>query len=83
MYLADKYNVSSIVLFGTSAISTAYNDIDIGVTGLAPNLFFKFYGELMRYLSKPVDLVDLTLDSLFNRVVKEKGVIIYGTTCCS
>jgi hypothetical protein len=43
-----------------------------------PNVFFKFYGELMRNLSKPVDLVDLSGKSLFNQIIGEKGVKIYG-----
>ena len=36
------------------------NDIDIGVKGIEPRLFFKFYEELYKYLPKPVDLVDLS-----------------------
>jgi hypothetical protein len=53
-------------------------DIDLGVKGLNPALFFKFYGELMRHLSKPVDVVDLAHRSLFNNLVEQKGVKIYG-----
>jgi hypothetical protein len=54
------------------------NDIDLAVEGIRPNVFFKFYGELLRSLSKPVDLVDLSRKSLFNRIIEEKGVKIYG-----
>ena len=57
---ASRYGVRRILLFG-SAISADgdYADIDIAVDGIAPKLFFKFYGELLRSLDKPIDIVDL------------------------
>ena len=76
---AKKYNVSSIFLFGSSvAKDREANDIDIGVKGIEPRLFFKFYAELFKYLPKPVDLVDLSKKTLFNDLVEENGVKIYG-----
>lgn len=76
---AKKYKVSSIYLFGSSLdIDSEPNDIDLAVEGIRPEMFFKFYGELLRSLSKPVDLVDLSRKSLFNRIIEEKGVKIYG-----
>lgn len=76
---AKKYNVSSVVVFGSSLNDSveAY-DIDLGVKGLDPRQFFKFYAELFKYLSKPVDLVDITRKTLFNDLVEESGVQIYG-----
>jgi len=78
---AKKYKVSSIYLFGSSLeldIDSEPNDIDLAVEGIRPEIVFKFYGELLRSLSKPVDLVDLSGKSLFNRIIEEKGVKIYG-----
>ena len=76
---AEKYKVSSIYLFGSSLDERSEpNDIDLAVKGIRPKVFFKFYGELMRNLSKPVDLVDLSRKSLFNQIIEEKGVKIYG-----
>ncbi len=76
---AKKYKVASIILFGSSIKEDReFNDIDIGVKGIEPRLFFKFYAELFKYLSKPVDLVDLSKKSLFNDLVEETGVKIYG-----
>lgn len=76
---AKKYKVSSVLLFGSSVEQDkAANDIDLGVKGIKPQLFFKFYAELVKRLSKPVDLVDLSLKSLFNDIVEETGVKIYG-----
>lgn len=76
---AKKYNVSSVILFGSSlSKSEKANDFDIAVKGIQPELFFKFYAELFKRLSKPVDLVDLSRKSLFNDLIEETGVIIYG-----
>jgi len=76
---AKKYKVGKIYLFGSSLDSTIQaHDIDLAVKGINPALFFKFYGELMRNLSKPVDLVDLSYKSLFNELVEKRGVQIYG-----
>jgi len=76
---AKKYNVSSIILFGSSLEKDKEpNDIDLGVKGIEPRLFFKFYGELFKHLSKPAHLIDLSKKSLFNDIVEETGVKIYG-----
>ncbi len=76
---ARKYKVSTIYLFGSSLDRNSEpNDIDLAVKGIRPEVFFKFYGELLRSISKPVDLVDLSKKSLFNQIIEEKGVKIYG-----
>lgn len=76
---AKKFKVSALYLFGsTLEDSSGAHDIDLGVKGIAPELFFKFYGELLRNLSKRVDLVDLSKKCLFNDLVKKRGVKIYG-----
>ncbi|MCK4294369.1 MAG: hypothetical protein KAY65_14315 [Planctomycetes bacterium] len=76
---AKKYNVSSVLLFGSSIeAEEGAHDIDLGVKGIEQRLFFKFYAELVKHLSKPVDLVDLSRSSLFNNIIEETGVRIYG-----
>ncbi len=76
---AKKHGASVIYLFGSSLDkSSGYNDIDLAVKGIKPEIFFKFYGELLRNLSKPVDVVDLSKKSLFNQIIQEKGLKIYG-----
>jgi predicted nucleotidyltransferase len=76
---AKKYNVSSIILFGSSLENgKKANDIDLGVKGIEPQLFLKFYAELYKYLSKPVHLIDISKKSLFNDLVEETGAKIYG-----
>jgi len=77
--LARQYGVHKIFLFGSSAESQKEaRDIDLGVIGIEPRLFFKFYGDLMLSLSKPVDLIDLSKDTRFNAMVKRDGIPIYG-----
>ncbi len=71
---AKKYHVSSIYLFGSSLNENEYNDIDLAVKGIKPELFFKFYGELLRNLKKPVDLIDLSKKSLFNQIIEETAM---------
>ena len=76
---AQKYNVSALYLFGSSLEENAEaRDIDLGVKGIDPMLFFKFYGELSRHVSKEVDLVDLSQKTRFNELVEKRGIKIYG-----
>lgn len=74
---AKKYKVSSIFLFGSSLNEKKYKDIDLAVKGLKPELFFKFYGELIRNLPKPVDLIDLSEKTLFTQMIEKTAVKIY------
>jgi predicted nucleotidyltransferase len=75
---AKKYKVKKVILFGSSIDRTDARDIDIGVKGLAPELFFRFCGELYRDLSKPVDVIDLSEDCLFNKLIERDGLVLYG-----
>lgn len=75
---AKKYNVSEVYLFGSSIERENADDIDIGIRGILPGLFFDFYGELLLELSKSLDIVDLSKDSSFNRLVIKEGVKLYG-----
>ena len=77
--LAARYGAKRVLLFGSSADpERAGADIDLAVEGVPPEKFFEFYGELLFSLSKPVDLVDLSADSKFCRLVRRDGVAIYG-----
>ena len=78
VHYAKKYNILQVFLFGSSTRKGKSNDIDVGVKGIDPRLFFKFYAELYKHLSKPVDLVDLSKKSLFNELIEETGERIYG-----
>jgi predicted nucleotidyltransferase len=73
--LARKYQVSKVLLFGSSLAESAESrDIDIAIEGIADKDYFAFYGELLCRLSKPVDVVDLTKNSKFVEMIKREGV---------
>lgn len=78
--LAEKYNVQKIFVFGSASMegNDRYNDIDLGVDGLDASLFFSFYSELMRSLDKPIDLVDMSIDTRFTRLIRAESVAVYG-----
>lgn len=79
IYYAKKYNVRTVILFGSSIEDDREaNDIDIGIKGLDSKLFFDFYAELYKNLPKPVDLIDLSSKSMFNDLIEQNGVKIYG-----
>jgi len=77
--LAVRYGAKRVVLFGSSADpEREARDIDLAVEGIRPADFFRFYGELIFGLSKPVDLVDLSTDSKFTRLIRRDGELLYG-----
>ena len=75
---AKKYEAKYVVLFGTSASNAESNDIDIAVKGIKPENFFKFYAEVFKRATKPVDLINLNDKSAFNSLVEKNGIRIYG-----
>jgi len=75
---AKKYNLSTMILFGSCLDREDPNDIDIGIKGIEPELFFKFYGELLLEITKPVDIVNLDKNNPFNKLVEKEGMSLYG-----
>jgi predicted nucleotidyltransferase len=49
------------------------SDIDLAVAGLPPGMFFQAMGQTMFVLPRPLDLVDLDVDTPFTRYLKRKG----------
>lgn len=77
--ISQKYHVKRVLLFGSSLDSTREsNDIDIAVEGIAHKDFFKYYGDMLLKLSRPVDIVDLESTTKFNQLVKQEGIALYG-----
>ncbi len=77
--ICRKYGAKRALLFGSSLDSSREpNDIDLAVEGVSRRDFFRFYGELMFALSKPVDLVDLSGQSRFLDLIRRDGVALYG-----
>ena len=77
--LSRRYGVKRVLLFGSSTDPVKESqDIDIAVEGVAPEDFFKYYGDLLLKLSKPVDLVDLSESSKFVQMILQEGMLLYG-----
>ena len=77
--LSSKYNARKVVLFGSSLDSQRQaNDIDLAVEGVAPKDYYRYCGELMMSLTKPVDIVDLSVPCKFIDLILEQGVVLYG-----
>ena len=77
--VSKKYHAKRVLLFGSSLdVTRESQDIDIAVEGISPEDFFKYYGELMLKLSKPIDVIDLSGSSKFTKLIQQEGVILYG-----
>jgi uncharacterized protein len=72
---AAKYSVKRVVLFGSSLFPDKEgHDIDIGIEGIDEKDFFTFYGELLYALSKPVDVVDLSVKTPLIQLIEQEGI---------
>ena len=76
--LAKRFGVGRVLLFGSSLEADGgEKDVDLAVEGIRPEDFFRFYGELVFRLPRPVDLVDLSTDSKFTRLIRSEGISLY------
>ena len=75
---AKKYSLRTVILFGSCLDREDPNDIDIGITGIEPELFFVFYGELLLEIAMPIDVVNLDKVNSFNKLVEKEGMKLYG-----
>ena len=75
---AKKYNLDTVILFGSSIDREDANDIDIGIKVIEPGQFFEFYGELLLLLSKRVDVINLSKENSFNKLIEKEGIKLYG-----
>jgi predicted nucleotidyltransferase len=77
--ISKKYHAKRVLLFGSNLdTGKESRDIDIAVEGISPADFFRYYGELLFALSKPVDVIDLSGTSKFIGLIEQEGVLIYG-----
>ena len=75
---AKKYNLRTVILFGSCLDREDPNDIDIGISGIKPERFFEFYGELILEITMPIDVVNLDKENSFNKLVEKEGMKLYG-----
>lgn len=64
-----------VYIFGSAAKGEPdkNSDIDMAVTGLPPEAFFRAMAAAHDALHRPLDLVDLDEDNPFTRYLKEEG----------
>jgi len=67
-----------VYVFGSAAHGTieAAHDIDIAVSGLAPEKFISSFCEVDAMFPKPLDLVDLDSDNPFTRYLKSENELL-------
>ena len=76
--LSRKFKVKRVILFGSSLDRQQQaHDIDLGVEGVAPEDYYRYCGELMMSLTRPVDIIDLSVPSKFVDLVRQEGIILY------
>jgi predicted nucleotidyltransferase len=49
------------------------SDVDMAVSGLPPEVFFRAMARASRALGRPIDLIDLDEDNPFTRYLKKEG----------
>jgi predicted nucleotidyltransferase len=67
-----------VYLFGSASKGKLHpdSDVDIAVSGLPPEVFFRAMGAAHDALGRPLDLVDLDQDNPFTRYLKRKGELL-------
>ena len=77
--ISKQYHAKKVLLFGSSIDpAKESHDIDIAVEGISPKDFFKYYGDLIFSLSKPVDVIDIKGKSKFISLILQEGTLLYG-----
>ncbi|MFQ5901159.1 MAG: nucleotidyltransferase family protein [Thermodesulfobacteriota bacterium] len=77
--ISKKYHAKRVLLFGSCLSPESENrDIDIGVEGVPHKDFYRYYGELMFSVSKPIDVIDISGTSKFIKLIIQEGTLLYG-----
>ncbi|MBQ9537766.1 MAG: nucleotidyltransferase domain-containing protein [Treponema sp.] len=73
--LLKNAGCTEIYLFGSQATGKAHSksDVDLGVKGLPPRLFFRMHSDLEKALKMPVDLVDFDCQIDFFNLLQKVG----------
>ena len=73
--ILKKAGCTEVYLFGSQATGRAHtnSDVDLGVFGLAPSLFFRTHFELENALDMKVDLVDFDYEHSFYEMLNSIG----------
>jgi predicted nucleotidyltransferase len=75
--IAREYGVKRVWLFGSAMSDDEFNDIDLGVEGLPPGLYFNFCGKLDGEFEKMVDVVVMDGGNPLRHIIRDRGKVIY------
>lgn len=77
---SKKYKVKEVYLFGSAVYGSEPDDIDLGVSGLAPEKFFSFFVDVSEKISRKLDLfyMDAKDAKRFAELIRKEGVLLYG-----
>ena len=78
--LFKKYNIQEVYLFGSLAVGrfTENSDVDLFVSPLPSNSYWKFRSELEESVQLPIDLYTNRDNRLLVQKIMKRGVKIYG-----
>jgi len=70
-----EFGAREVYVFGSAAsgVLREGSDVDLAVSGLPPEVFFRAMGQARDALGRELDLIDLDEDNLFTRYLKGKG----------
>lgn len=74
--ITKKYRIGKLCLVGSS-LHDAEKAHDYAFADVPDGLFFMFYGEFFREMSKNVDLIDLSKAKRFKNIILKEGKLIY------
>ena len=76
--LLKNEGCKTVYLFGSMVTGKIHNDsdIDIGISGLPPQKYFRVYANLDRELSNKVDLIDFDLNNDFYNLLNTLGEVV-------
>lgn len=77
--ISREFGARRVLLFGSCLedIKSA-QDIDIAISGVKPQEFFKYYGKVSMVVDDEVDIVDLDdIREHFSKRILSKGKVIY------
>ena len=78
--IAKKYDIGKMYLVGSSLHKeqSEVKDYDFAVLDVPPGKLFFFHGELLRSLSKNVDLIDLSgKETKLKSIILREGKLVY------
>ncbi len=67
-----------VYIFGSAAKATGEPtyDLDLAVSGLPPSVFYRMGAQVSDLIGRPVDLIDLDIDTPFTRHLRTENELV-------